>query len=134
DTSLAITGSFEAHNRTYLQAADGTIVPAERMRLFQRSAFAGVRLQNGVHLPLGWAKQPLALHQLEARCHSQLASMEPTNGRLETPVSLPSDCWVVSDERLALREAVALSGRQVVVGSDAFVETRLGTWVRKQDL
>ncbi len=51
---LSYAGAFEAEGRTWLLSTDLTIVPADRVRRFQRSQFRGVTLGSGVELPLAW--------------------------------------------------------------------------------
>lgn len=53
---LAYTKSFEHAGRTWLFSADGTIVPADRVRPFRESQFSGVHLKGAEHLPLAWIR------------------------------------------------------------------------------
>jgi hypothetical protein len=53
---LAFTRAFEAEGRTWLLSADLTLVPADRVRAFRPSAFRGVRLGEGVKLPIAWMR------------------------------------------------------------------------------
>lgn len=53
---LAYTRSFEHAGRTWLFSADGTVVPADRVRPFRESTFAGVKLGTNTRLPLAWVK------------------------------------------------------------------------------
>lgn len=53
---LAYTTTFAHDGRTWLLSADGTVVPADRVRPFRTSQFAGVRLGDGVELPLAWVR------------------------------------------------------------------------------
>ncbi len=70
---LAITGSFEQHGRQFLQSADGTVVPAKRMRLFKRSTFEGLELtekaQLGPRLPLAWPRKAVHHYRLSKGVH-----------------------------------------------------------------
>jgi hypothetical protein len=70
---LAFTSVVSAEGRTFLLSADHTLVPADRMRLFHKSAFHGVRIEGEVALPIAW------LRKHERPQHRRLASgaMEP---------------------------------------------------------
>ena len=54
---LAYTRSFEHEGRTWLLSADGTVVPADRVRPFRPSAFAGVELGREAALPIAWIRK-----------------------------------------------------------------------------
>lgn len=51
---LAYTRSFEHQGRTFLLSADGTIVPADRVRPFRTSTFRGVELGARAQLPIAF--------------------------------------------------------------------------------
>ena len=53
---LAYTKSFESAGRTWLFSADGTLVPADRVRPFRESSFRGVPLSDTLKPPLFWVK------------------------------------------------------------------------------
>src|SRR5690606_2423467 len=53
---LAYTHSFEHAGRTWLFSADGTLVPADRVRPFRESSFEGVKLRASMRLPLAWTR------------------------------------------------------------------------------
>lgn len=58
---LAYTKSFEHAGRTWLLSADGTVVPADRVRPFRESRFQGIRLKPNATLPVAWVKsEPVA--------------------------------------------------------------------------
>jgi L,D-transpeptidase catalytic domain len=54
---LAYTKAFEYEGRTYLFSADGTVVPADRVRPFRVSSFHGVPLGKGAALPLAFFRE-----------------------------------------------------------------------------
>ncbi|MBE7483151.1 MAG: L,D-transpeptidase [Polyangiaceae bacterium] len=54
---LAYTSSFEHEGRTYLLSADGTVVPADRVRPFRVSKFRGVELGKDAELPIAFFRQ-----------------------------------------------------------------------------
>lgn len=103
---LAYSHAFEHGGRVWLLSPDATIVPADRVRPFERSRFHGVRLdaEGGPRLPIAWSRRqpvarfrraeggafvdlgqplaprsfvPLALERVEAGGHVWLATTEP---------------------------------------------------------
>jgi lipoprotein-anchoring transpeptidase ErfK/SrfK len=54
---LSFTKVFSAEGRTWLFSADRSLVPADRVRLFRPSAFHGVRLGDGIELPIAWMRK-----------------------------------------------------------------------------
>jgi hypothetical protein len=54
---LSFTRAFSVAGRTFLLTADHALVPADRVRLFRRSRFHGVRLEGEVRLPLAWLRR-----------------------------------------------------------------------------
>lgn len=54
---LAYTKSFEHEGRTFLLSADGTVVPADRVRPFRESRFEGLKLTAETTLPLAWVRE-----------------------------------------------------------------------------
>lgn len=53
---LAYTRAFTHEGRTFLLSSDGTAVPADRVRPFRESTFAGVRVPGEATLPLAWLR------------------------------------------------------------------------------
>jgi hypothetical protein len=51
---LSYARSFEMHGRVWLVAPDLTIVPADRVKMIKRHSFQGVKLGDGVELPIAW--------------------------------------------------------------------------------
>jgi hypothetical protein len=54
---LAYTKAFEHAGRTFLLSTDGTVVPADRVRPFRESSFAGTELGKGVTLPIAFMRE-----------------------------------------------------------------------------
>ncbi len=54
---LAYTRAFEHDGRTFLLSADGTVVPADRVRPFRESKFEGVELDQTTKLPVAWIRK-----------------------------------------------------------------------------
>ncbi len=91
---LAYTKSFEHLGRTWLLSADGTLVPADRVRPFRPSKFVGLRLRGEQELPLAWLKgepKPRYVRSAEggfedagrwpARSHISLERVQPVVDR-----------------------------------------------------
>lgn len=53
---LSYTKSFQHDGRTWLLSADGTVVPADRVRPYRESTFHGVHLGASVKLPIAWMR------------------------------------------------------------------------------
>lgn len=135
-TLLAVTARFEAEGKSFYQVADGTIVPSDRLRLFRRSDFAGVPLNDGTTLPLAWPRRELATQELTAKCATALATHLQTAepGRLATPLAVKRRCLQSASERLAARSPVALTGRRILVKGEPLVETHSGRWLAQASL
>lgn len=130
---LALTTTFEANGRRFGQSADGTVVPMDRMLVFEKSEFEGVELtpqgKDGLKLPLAWPRKEVPLFKLleEASCTDQLeTAAEPsliTAGMLSrTPITLPSHCLSQSAISLPRRTPHSLTGRKLKVAGANFVE------------
>jgi len=128
---IAVTGAFEHEGRSYLQSADGTIVPAERFRSFRRSTFAGVELSGDVALPLAWTRRKSTPRENACK-QAAWAPSEP--GRLDAVSPMLEGCLGAAREPLGVRTLVALSGRRQRLGHDTYVETKGGDWLLKREL
>jgi hypothetical protein len=53
---LSYTHTIEHAGRTFLVSADGTVVPADRVRPYRESTFRGVELGREAELPLAWIR------------------------------------------------------------------------------
>jgi L,D-transpeptidase catalytic domain len=53
---MAYTRAFAHDGRTWLLSADGTVVPADRVRPYRVSTFHGTELGRGVRLPVAWIR------------------------------------------------------------------------------
>jgi hypothetical protein len=92
---LSFTRVYETAGRTFLVSADHTLVPADRVRLFRRSSFHGVRLGGDVQLPLAW------LRRVDRPQHRLLASgaLEATGSTWAARTSIRVTGVVVEHER-----------------------------------
>lgn len=144
---LAVNGSFEASGRSFLTSADGTVVPADRFRLFRPSTFEGVDLRQpgeaGLHLPLAWPRKETQTYSLSSspscavdgsgtRTTQKIEASGPP-GRIGTrPAQLSKDCLLKREQTAATRKVLALSGRVVDVAGTRFVE--LGSTSAEQNV
>jgi hypothetical protein len=51
---LAYNRAFEMHGRVWLVTSDLTVVPADRVQPIKRHTFHGVKLGDGIRLPIAW--------------------------------------------------------------------------------
>lgn len=113
-STVAYTRSFDHAGRAFLLTADHALVPKDRIRPYAESPFAGVELGADVQLPLAFFR---------AKPRPKLRRASGGDDRFEaTGAEWPRHGWVM------------LTGRDVVVGSDRYHETRDdGLWVRDTD-
>lgn len=120
---LAVTAAFESNGRVFLQSADGTLVPRDRMRLFARSSFEGVPLPAGSGMPLGWPKRSARKFVLHEEGECSLGREHRAGNALEPePPTLPKCCLIRSSEDAPPRVALQLSGRSIRIGPKRFLE------------
>ncbi|MEZ4225472.1 MAG: L,D-transpeptidase [Polyangiaceae bacterium] len=124
---LAYTRSFKHEGRTFLLSADGTAVPADRVRPFRVSTFHGTELGKGVKLPLAFFRvkdRPKyvraadgtfqAVGTFVVRSFVQLESAEPElqgkSGYLPTRERLADgrQLWAREDDATVIRQRDAL--------------------------
>jgi hypothetical protein len=101
---LAYTRAFEHAGRTWLLSTDGTVVPADRVRPYRRSAFRGVVFERGVAPPIAFVRDEAsaAYHQDTQRF---VASGEKSSRRRWWPLEDPRGAATVPGGRyLATRE------------------------------
>lgn len=111
-STIAYASAFDADERSWLYTSDHTLVPKDRTKPYARIGFHGVRLGQGVELPIGFARKGDA-----PRFRRTDAGFE------EAGSVLP---------RLA---HVALTGERAQHGKETMLETREeGLWLRERDL
>src|SRR5450432_2554887 len=54
---ISFATAFETDGRTWLVTPDLALIPADRVRLYRSSSFAGVKLGDGVSLPIAWIRK-----------------------------------------------------------------------------
>lgn len=136
---LAITGAFESSGRSFLMSADGTVVPADRMRTFKRSTFEGVELQpadekgSSLHLPLAWPRRMTRLYHVKsaAECaldgsgtntHQQVEARGAPGTLGRRPAQLPKSCLVPTQLQAKAREVLQLTGLAVDIAGTRFAQ------------
>ncbi len=112
DSAFAFLDLFEADGRRWALTTDLSIVPLDRVTPVEASEFAGVTLGRGVELPLVFVRSRSA----------HLYAGDPEGSGLR------------ASRRLAFREAVPITGRQVRAGNVTYLETSAGDWIRDQHL
>ncbi len=129
---LAVSSAFEAHGRSFLMSADGTVVPADRMRIFSRSEFEGEELSSGEaspRLPLAWPRKSTRAYAIDVTAAScilpNLQAKVP--GRLDPSSSHPKACLQPQTRSFPPRKPVALTGRTAKIDGTRFVETTKGS-------
>lgn len=129
-TLLSLVSRFELQ-QSYYQVADGTIVPAERIKLLRQSTFEGVWLTENQPLPLAWTREEASIWRLTEACMTKLVSEFPRQvlGQLSVPINVHSKCLLRTDKRVPPRVPVALSGRTTLISGAKLLETRDGEWL-----
>lgn len=61
-STIAFSKTFSHDQRSWLLSWDRAVIPMVRTRLYPRSGFHGVRLEDGVRLPLAFSKKQEAKH------------------------------------------------------------------------
>lgn len=136
ETLLSLVSRFESYGASYYQAADGTLVAAERVQLFRRSTFEGTELTSSHTLPMAWPRESIPSHRLTDTCRAKLAPEMPplVAGRLSEPIRVLPVCFEPTSEQLPPRVAVPLSGQRVSIEGRVFVETTAGAWISESRL
>jgi lipoprotein-anchoring transpeptidase ErfK/SrfK len=73
---LSYTRAFSHDGRTWLLSADGTVVPADRVRPFRVSQFHGTELGKGVELPIAFFRA-----KARPKYRKTTEGFEPTGGQ-----------------------------------------------------
>jgi hypothetical protein len=109
-TMMSFMRSFDFGGRTFLLSTDLTVVPADRVRRFKKSRFAGTKLNAGVKLPIAWFR-----------------------GSDRPVYAMHDGVPQASSGRFSVRSFVQLSGEKVSHGKRSFLKTRDGRWVDASD-
>ncbi len=107
---LAYTEAFDVGGRTFLLSTDLTVVPADRVRRFERSQFRGVKLGGEVTLPIAWFREKeRPVYALADGVAKRTGAMYP------------------------VRSWVALSDERQVVDGRTFLQAKDGRWLDAAD-
>jgi len=142
---VALTRTFLAHGREFGQSADGTLMPMDRLVVFQKSSFSGVELRtgrtSGPTLPLAWPRRTTMVHVLSQgpECQPPMAAEPgPQQNVLDPPVHLPGDCTLRAATELMPGTPHHLTGRVVTGGGKTWAQLATadpaGGWVAAHDL
>lgn len=126
-STIAFTQSFKHEGRLYVQNADGTLVPAERLRAYQPTNFSGVSLaKQGLQLPFAFNRPQAASYQLALAPECALPEAESSEtGQLnQRALPLKAHCLVPHSAPPAPRTPWVLSGRLIETSQQKFVEAR----------
>ena len=109
---ISFASAFEADGRTWLVTPELAIVPADRVRLYRSSSFAGVSLGDALSLPIAWIRK-------SPRPKFHRAS----DGRI-----------VPTGESWDVRTAVGLTGGSITQSDHVFLATvEPGTFIAESD-
>lgn len=81
--------TFEADGRTWLVTPDLMLVPADRVRQIKRSSFHGVKVGDGVELPLAWNRTKGPKYKFKRQADGKIAA---------TAEVIPAKTWVQISE------------------------------------
>ncbi len=109
---ISFATAFETDGRTWLVTPDLALIPADRVRIYRSSSFAGVTLGDGVSLPIAWIRK----------------SPRPKLRRAGDGRILPTG------ESWEARTAVGLTGGSVTQNDHVFLTTvEPGTFIAESD-
>jgi hypothetical protein len=112
DSGFALLGVYEHEGRRFALNTDFQLIPLDRVKPVEVSSFHGVRLDEGLTLPLAFVRSSSA----------NLYTGDPKKSGLSIA------------RKLAYREAVPLSGREVIVSGIHYLETAAHDWIRNERL
>lgn len=112
DSGFALLGVYQHEGRRFALNTDFQIVPLDRLKPVEVSKFHGIRLDDQVSLPVAFVR-------------SQNANLY-TGDPKKTGLSIA--------RKLDYREAVPLTGREVIVSGIHYLETATHDWLRDERL
>jgi hypothetical protein len=112
DSGFALLGVYEREGRRFALNTDFQIVPLDRLKPVEVSSFHGIQLDEQVTLPVAFVRSGSA----------NLYTGDPK----KTGLSIA--------RRLAYREAVPLTGREIIVSGIHYLETTRHEWIRNEKL
>src|SRR6478752_1968695 len=112
DSGFALLGVYEHQGRRFALDTDFQLLPLDRLKPVEISRFHGIKLDEQVTLPVAFVR-------------SQNANLYSGN---------PKTIGLTISRRLDYREAVPLSGREVVVSGIHYLETTSHDYIRDERL
>jgi hypothetical protein len=112
DSGFALLGIYEHEGRRFALNTDFQLVPLDRLKPVEISKFHGIRLDDQVTLPVAFVRSGSA----------NLYAGDPK----KTGLSIA--------RKLDYREAVPLTGREVIVSGIHYLETATHDWIRDERL
>ncbi|HYJ08034.1 MAG TPA: L,D-transpeptidase [Polyangiaceae bacterium] len=112
DSGFALLGIYEHEGRRFALNTDFQLIPVDRLKPVEPSTFHGIKLDDSVTLPVVFVRSGSA----------HLYAGDPK----KTGLSIA--------RKLAYREAVPITGREVIVSGIHYLETKTGDWLRDERL
>lgn len=112
DSGFALLGIYDHEGRRFALNTDFQLIPLDRIKPVEVSSFHGLQLDDTVTLPVAFVRSGSA----------NLYTGDPK----KTGLSIA--------RRLAYREAVPITGREVIVSGIHYLETKTGDWLRDERL
>lgn len=127
-STIAYTRSFEHAGRTWLLSTDGTVVPADRVRVYRRSTFHGVDVQRDGSLPIAWIRTTPRQKYRRASDGSFVATGQTWSVKSAVPIDT-----ALRAERVK-RERYLLTRERDAAGESLWIRERDATLVDGKDL
>jgi hypothetical protein len=108
-STVAYSAEVRFLGRDFLLTSDYRFIPKDRVAVYPKSTFAGVRLNEQIRLPLAWFR----------------------DARVPKVKRHPEGGFTVLDESFERLTYVMLTGKREVDGGTAYLETRDGFWVKE---
>ena len=112
DSGFALLGVYEHEGRRFALNTDFQLLPLDRLKPVEVSSFHGLQLDDTVTLPVAFVR----------------------SGAANLYAGDPKKTGLTIARRLAYREAVPLTGREIVLSGIHYLETRAGDYIRNERL
>jgi hypothetical protein len=112
DSGFALLGVYEHDGRRFALNTDFQLVPVDRLKPVEISAFHGIRLGEDVTLPVAFVR----------------------SGSANLYAGNPKTIGLSIARKLAYREAVPITGREVIVSGIHYLETKTHDYIRDERL
>jgi hypothetical protein len=112
DSGFALLGVYEHEGRRFALNTDFQLVPVDRLKPVEISGFHGIRLDDDISLPVAFVR----------------------SGSANLYTGDPKTIGLSIARKLGYREAVPLSGREVIVSGIHYLETKTHDYIRDERL